>query len=49
MTAARHGLPGDVVVFSPGCSSFDMFADYEERGDRFKAIVASSSAERTVR
>lgn len=49
MTAARHGLPGDVVVFSPGCSSFDMFADYEERGDRFKAIVASLSAERTVR
>ena len=31
--------PGDVVLFSPACSSFDMFRDYEERGDRFKEIV----------
>jgi UDP-N-acetylmuramoylalanine--D-glutamate ligase len=31
--------PGDVVLLSPACSSFDMFEDYQERGKRFKEIV----------
>jgi len=31
--------PGDSVLFSPMCSSFDMFTDYEERGRVFKEIV----------
>ncbi|HVY54617.1 MAG TPA: UDP-N-acetylmuramoyl-L-alanine--D-glutamate ligase [Thermodesulfobacteriota bacterium] len=32
-------LPGDNVLFSPACSSFDMFRSYEERGRRYKEIV----------
>lgn len=31
--------PGEVVLLSPGCSSFDMFRDYAHRGDEFKRIV----------
>ena len=32
---------GDSVLFSPMCSSFDMFRDYKERGNIFKRIVES--------
>jgi len=31
--------PGDVVLFSPGTSSFDMFKSYSDRGDQFRSLV----------
>jgi UDP-N-acetylmuramoylalanine--D-glutamate ligase len=36
-----HGMakPGEVVLFSPGTSSFDMFKSYADRGDQFRALV----------
>ncbi len=38
-SAALRAEKGDVVVLSPGCSSFDMFKNFEHRGDEFKRIV----------
>jgi UDP-N-acetylmuramoylalanine--D-glutamate ligase len=42
-TAVRHAAqdaqPGDVVLLSPACASFDQFSSFEERGDTFRALV----------
>jgi UDP-N-acetylmuramoylalanine--D-glutamate ligase len=35
--------PGDIVLFSPGTSSFDMFKHYADRGEQFRAIVKALS------
>jgi len=37
--AGQLAKAGDVVLFSPGCSSFDMFKDFEDRGDQFRSLV----------
>ena len=38
--AAEWAQPGDVVLFSPACASFDMFDNFEHRGDTFRELVS---------
>lgn len=37
--AMDAAVPGDVVMLSPACASFDQFRDFEARGDAFRQIV----------
>ncbi|MGH7434919.1 MAG: UDP-N-acetylmuramoyl-L-alanine--D-glutamate ligase, partial [Polyangiaceae bacterium] len=42
--SAALAAPGDAVLLSPACSSFDMFRDYKHRGDEFVSAVRSLEA-----
>lgn len=44
--ARASGEPHPVVLLSPACASFDQFKSFEDRGDRFRTIVAALSASR---
>ena len=39
LVAKKVAKPGDVVLFSPASASFDMFKNFEERGNKFKELV----------
>ena len=39
--AKSEARPGDIVLFSPGTSSFDMFRNYADRGNQFRQLVQS--------
>ena len=39
VAARRYARPGDAVLLSPACTSFDAYDNFERRGDHFRSLV----------
>jgi UDP-N-acetylmuramoylalanine--D-glutamate ligase len=42
--ASRQARPGEVILLSPACASYDQYASFEQRGDHFRALVTGMKA-----
>ena len=39
LSAYEDASPGDIILLSPACASYDMYKNYKERGNEYKSIV----------